>query len=407
MMRALLLAATLAVAGSAHAQSLTVDPKRSTNFNKPVPIRPGETVASDISASDFRVLANWNAEHFAFTGRAGETVSVRVRTDLPDFEVLIRGPGSDGAVLARGPAKDAAVVASLPADGNYFLLVNSKGPAHIGKYLMSFGMGATPPSLPGDTAAAVAEAPKPPSKPEPPKEAQLAGSTTPAAAPKRPPPLPMPKLTPPPGVLAAEIGKSIIRPAGKVGAQVDLFAFAGESGSVLQVSAGGPAAGGHTIVLYTPEGDEILTAEGVDRAELTAVLPKDGVYLLAVGRQNAANPYKLTLAADSPDLFQWSFRNLAGYEVYDDKGALSFSSCWTAPGATLRYTFANGFKGTLSVQRGGDGVWEFEGQGQKPFTTKLTEGVFVRTYADGRTPVSWSLDRPEPRTGAYLGYLCR
>jgi|GEM_PF-2506450 len=729
MKRALLLTATLAVAAgatSAGAEVLTIDPKRVTNFERPILIRPGETVASEISETDFRVMAGWNAEHLSFAGRADETVSVRARTDLPDFEVVVRGPGPGGKILTRGSAKDAALVATLPKDGNYYILVNSKGPGHVGKYLISLGAGDVPPpaqreastvaspssGAPGpvalrwvtaaplavqaagqigaagfctgkepaapsemrhaiesgvldsrlrddlkaagftvvggftktphgaapvslsaevritsflgclsnwgiadfdtafgkvamavdwvvrdratgaelirlttqqsvdrkkdsggllyltqdafsantkallatpsvqaalrrpalagsrpddgpardplrmvvppwrptafgarnlldlpkvvdsdidatdeDKASAretykikatagetvsinVADAqrplrvsvldlqntlltdtfgaspslkwkapatgdylilvtsaekprqtpyrmtvesdlrPKDPPKPvvetpkpvaAPAKTPVASGAAKSTPAPKSPTPPPLPKLTPPPGVLAAEVGKSINRPAGKVGAAVDLFVFIGEAGSVLQASAGAPGAGGHAITLYTPEGDQILTADGVDQTQLTAVLPKDGIYLLAVGRQNAAKPYKLSLKAEAPDIFQWSFRNLAGYDILAADGRLLYSTCWTAPGGTLSYSFASGIKGSLTVQRGGAGRWEFAGQAPRPFTTKLVAGVFVRTYDNPgeSTPDTWTLEAPEPKTGPYRGYFCR
>lgn len=697
------------LAGTAQAQRLDVDPKRTTSFEKPIPIRPGELIASDISDTDFRIGPQWHSEQFIFTGRGGETVALRARTNIPDFEVLFREKGYNGKVLSRGSAKEAPVTAMLPKDGTYFIVVAAKGPARIGKYLLSFGSGESLPAFgPAETSggasttaslwlrpitaapleaqatgrigagtvcsskelvsqsemrrmieagaldyrlrqdlasagvaadtggaaavslsgearilsfetclpdwgitnfdraygkveiaidwtlrdrttgavvtrvstrervdrrkgpgglqgvtqdafsanikallanpafqeaarrpplakprqedgatrdpllaivppwqptafgaflildtlpkvvesdidatdediksarevyrikasagetvsiavteavrpmrltiqdsqkAVVAEAPvglnptlkaKLPAtgeylvtvtvtekprfgayrmtlesdlRPKTPPAAKsvVAGAPKPAAAAVRPSPSTPPsrstppKFTPPPGVLAAEVGKTVARPAVKmVGAAVDLFAFIGEAGSVLQATAASVEAGGQVLTLHTPEGAEILSVEGVNRTTLTAVLPRDGIYLLSVGRQDAAKPYRLALSAEAPDLFQWRFRNGAGYEVLKADGSVSYSTCWTAPGWTLRYNLAGGDPISQTVQRGGAGRWEGKSFTNN-FTTQLVDGVFTRTYDTGK-PDTWTLDEPPPRLGAYRGYFCR
>ena len=69
--------------------------------------------------------------------------------------------------------------------------------------------------------------------------------------------------------LAAEIGKSMVRPAGKAGMQLDLYGFIGEAGSVVEANVVG--VGGYGVTLYTPEGAEMLTQSGIDAARLMAV----------------------------------------------------------------------------------------------------------------------------------------
>jgi len=371
---------------------------------------PHMITAPQIVESDLDMLDNGDSlnqtEYLAVPLEAGETLRLEMLEASKEIILLVANPNNRyvAATSQKNPERQLSV--PIKTAGTYVVNVWSKGDPPVTSYRLkidtdrrSYVKWEPPRPTPPPVKTVTAEAPATPgSKPGAPRPAPK-----PSAA-----PLALPKFTPPPGVLPAEVGKTVTRPAGKVGAAVDLFAFIGESGSVLQASAGAPGAGGHAITLYTPEGNEMLKADGVDLTRLSAVLPKDGIYLLAVGRQNAAKPYKLTLAAESPDLFQWSFRNAAGYNVYDAKGAIAYSTCWTAPGSTLQYKFANGVTGALTVQRGGAGRWEFPGQPARPFATQLAAGVFVRTYENGAaTPDSWALDAPDPDTGAYRGYLCR
>lgn len=265
----------------------------------------------------------------------------------------------------------------------------SKG--HLGKYLLSIGSGGAAPPFdpPSPAPVQIAEAPKP----APP--AQVAA---PAA---------LPKLTPPPGVVAAEVGQTVARPAGKPGTSVDVYAFIGEAGATLQADATG--VGRYGVTLYTPEGVEMLTATGAGSAKLSAVLPKDAVYMLAVARQDGAKPYRLSLAAESPDVFQWSQRQGAGYERLGPDGKVSLWTCWVTPGSVLRYQPVSGAVQTQTVNRGGSGRWDYVRDGKPDgysFTTRIEGGRFTRTLPDGTTS-SWSLEDPAPTYGAYRGYLCK
>lgn len=376
-------------------------PWRRTTPKTPIAITAPRVVESDFDMFDNGDNLNL-FEYFAITLEAGETLRLEVLETSTKTFLAITDPKNRYVAVTDPRSPERQLSWTAKTAGTYVAQVSSKGSPPVGPYRLKI-----------DTDRHPYVAWQPP-KPMAARPAQIAAVATPApprnstTAPK-PAPAPAlpaaPKLTPPPGVLAAEVGKSIARPAGKVGAGVDLFAFIGEAGAVLQATAGAPRAGGHAITLFTPEGAEVLTADGVDQTRLSAVLPKDGVYLLSVGRQNAAKPYKLTLTAEAPDLFQWSFRKLAGYEVIGRNGQVLYATCWTAPGSTLRYDFPNGQKISLSVQRGGAGRWETNPP--RPFTTHLAAGVFVRTYADGGKPDTWSLDGEQSATGPYRGYLCR
>jgi len=206
-----------------------------------------------------------------------------------------------------------------------------------------------------------------------------------------------------PGVTNVRIGKPLVRPAGKTGTRIELFAFIGEGGSVLQASAIG--AGRYGMTLYTPEGAEMLTATGQGSAHMDAVLPLDGIYLLAVARQDGAKPYKLSLSAEPSDAILWTQRSHAGYEVLDANGAVLFWTCWIDPGTVLQYQMANGTTMRLTLHRDGTGRWELPANGSYNFTTRVEGSMAIRTAELGQVQ-TWRLDDPSDAFGAYRGYLC-
>ena len=246
MSRRVLLAAAAAaalLAGAAQAQRLTLDPARTASFEKPIPTRPGEMIASgkhlpsfgsgdtgpsqpasrqvaqastvqrvDIAAqpnsfvqpapvhagqliaselSDIDVASgvDRSAEYLVFTGRAGQVVTAQVRSDVPSLQVHIRSRRSrTGKALVEGPAREAPVRLVLPKDDEYVIVVHSQGARRHGKYLLSIGDGMTAPPF---------DAPKP----APVQVAQAA----PAALP------PLPAM---PGVTNLRVGQTLTRPAG-------------------------------------------------------------------------------------------------------------------------------------------------------------------------------------------------
>lgn len=382
-------------------ERVEVDPARWT-MSKPVPVHPGELVAGEISPIDVISGVERSGDVLVIQGRAGEVITAQVRSDIPSLLVAFRPARSTMGLspLAEGAARDAPVRFVVPKDDTYQIFVHTHGPGRYGKYLLSIGsdQGAPPfdPPKPAPAPVQVAEASKPPPAP-------AAAAPQPASPPEPAPPATLPKLTPPPGVLAAEIGKPIARPAGKPGTKVDLYAFIGAAGSVLEANAAG--AGGYGLTIYTPEGDEMLTQTGVGEAKLAVVLPQDAAYILAVARQDATKPYKLSLVAQQPDIFQWAFREWAGYEVYGRDGKVAGRSCWVAPGQTLRLLFPNGGQADFTLLAGGSGRAELK-SGTTTFTTRLEGARFTRTFANG-TSEQWTLDDPPPRLGAYHGYLCK
>ncbi|PVM90308.1 hypothetical protein [Caulobacter endophyticus] len=379
---------------------------------------PLAVAAPLIVESDLDMIDNLDqSEHFAVPLEAGETLRLEVLETGSKIAMVVANPGNRyiAGTHPRNPERQLSATAKTA--GTYVVSAWTSGDPPVTPYRLKIDTDRrpyqawTPPPRPpapatGPSVLATQEqvASKPPVT-APAKPVQPAPQPQPHARPQPPAPLaPLPKLVPPPGVLAAEIGKPVNRPAGKVGAAVDLFAFIGEAGSVLQVTSGAAGAGGLSVTLYTPEGDRMLDADGVDNTGLSAILPKDGVYLLSVGRQNAARPYRLNLAAERPDIFQWSFRENAGYEILGPDGKPAYWTCWAAPGSALTYVRPGGREATLRVSAGGDGHWDLADAPDYSFTTALTGGVFIRTSSTGKLE-TWSI-RDEKTTGAYRGYFC-
>lgn len=368
---------------------------------------PLAVTAPLIVESDLDMLDNLDqSEHFAVPLEAGETLRLEVLEAASKIAMVVANPGNRyvAGTHPRKPERQLSVTAKTA--GTYVVSAWTSGDPPVTPYRLKIDTDRrpykpwSPPPAPAPLPTIAAAAPTPRDQAAPRTPA------APPAPPAKPAPLaPLPKFVPPPGVLAAEIGKPVQRPAGKVGASVDLFAFIGEAGAVLQATAGAGGAGGLSVTLYTPEGEAMMDADGVDQTGLSAILPKDGVYLLSVGRQNAARPYRLTLTAETPDVFQWSLRENAGYEVLGPNGKVAYWTCWAAPGSALTYVRPGAGDATLRVFAGGDGRWDLPGAPGYGFTTKLVGGVFVRTSDTGKLE-TWSI-RDEKETGAYRGYFCQ
>jgi hypothetical protein len=383
---ALLAAAAAILAGPALAQRVEVDPARKTSLDAPIAIRTSAIIASEMSKTDASPIPLFREEHFRFTGQAGETLTAQAATDILFLSVIVL----DGArkEVARELVTNGPVKITLPRDGDYLMVVQSSGSKRYGRYELS---------LKSSAVRAPAPAPLPP----PVQVAQ-------GAAPKPAGPAALPPMPAIPGVTNLRVGQTLARPAAKTPAtRVELYAFVGEAGAILQAEAAG--AGRYGVTLYTPEGAEMLTATGAGEARLAAVLPLDAVYLLAVARQDAAKPYKLSLAAEAPDLHLWGFRSWAGYETLGPDGKALYSTCWVTPGAVMRYNMANGQVQTLTLSRGGAGRWDYLAGGKPSgyaFTTRI-EGAKVTRTSEYNTVQTWSLDDPPKPHGAYKGYLCQ
>ena len=277
----LLVLSIVSIGAPVWAQVVDVDPARTTNFSKPIPVRPGELIRSDISNDDFNVYFDWNAEHFLFTGRANEVVTARVKTDIRDIEVVIKEKGNSGAVLARGSGKDAPLRAVLPKDGSYFMIVGAKGKDRIGRYELAFASGSVAAFFPNEKAKiAAADAP---SAPTPPTAAVGIASASPTqeAAPVPPPP---PAGSPP--RLPARV--MVHRP--KITGP-DTFHLIGLATALFRIRVDGD--GPTEIALYGPDGELIHSESGSRLVVNEGEFKVDGIYYVTVIRPKATKPYSI------------------------------------------------------------------------------------------------------------------
>lgn len=102
--------------------------------------------------------------------------------------------------------------------------------------------------------------------------------------------------------------------AGKPG-QIDYYYFAGEAGSRQTFTWTGK--GQAMLILFTPDGDAMVEAEGSGTVKLEAVLSWTDVYSVAVVRKNPALAYTLARQATVPTFGEAEFATWVGYQ--DDK----------------------------------------------------------------------------------------
>lgn len=370
---------------------VSVDPARWTAA-KPVPVRPGELVAGEISPVDIISGVERSGDVLLVQGRAGETITLQVRSDIPSLLVAVRMTRSTLSLkpLLEGPARDAPIRFVVPKDDTYQIVVHTVGPNRYGKYLLAIGtdQGAPPFDPPKPAPVQVAQAaPEPAAPPKP-------------AAPLVPPPLP--KI---PGVTVLAAGKDLARPAGKPGAGPEMFEFLAAAGSELFATVTG--AGPITVRLYTIDGAEILAASGTAIVRLDAIAPRDDLYFLSVARRDPAKPYRLKLAEKEVDVLTALARYPVGYEELGDRGQVARTSCWLEPGVSMRRTYPDGRVAQVTYLGAGRSRAVTEVPG-KPNTTvewtnRLDGEVVVQTFASGQS----TRFRPfGARVGAYRGYLC-
>jgi hypothetical protein len=117
-------------------------------------------------------------------------------------------------------------------------------------------------------------------------------------------------------------------------AKPDIYYFTGEAGAKLTFALSSEAA--TRLVLYTPTGEEMLTAGGDGAVTLEAVLPFSDAYTFAVIRRDAAQPYTLFMTVTQPTLAEAMLAYGVGYERQE--GTI-LRRCWIKPGAVSRTTY--------------------------------------------------------------------
>jgi len=201
-------------------------------------------------------------------------------------------------------------------------------------------------------------------------------------------------------VTPIEAGQTV---SGEAGKPADLYRFIGESG--MPVNATLSAKGDAAIILYTPAGEEMLSAQGKDKTELEAVLPLWDVFYLSVIRKDLSKPFTLTLTADTPDLVQSLFAFQVGFhDSYSDV-------CWVEPGKVKRGKTVTG--DYLQRVEPGQGYHRiFYNRAGLPLgpgfmTTVSLDGDTVTSSPAIGNPISYPLsEEMSKKPGRYKGYFC-
>ena len=138
----------------------------------------------------------------------------------------------------------------------------------------------------------------------------------------------------------------------KVGTKTDIYRFVGGSGTTIKATLTAP--GKAALILYTPAGEEMLTAQGNGSVTLEAILPLAEMFSIAVLRKDGAKPYALKLNGVEPDahLALWAHRSGFAVEHEDKDGPYFSSTCWIEPGVKIRRMWPKGVE-EITLGRGG------------------------------------------------------
>jgi len=190
---------------------------------------------------------------------------------------------------------------------------------------------------------------------------------------------------------------------------VDFYRLGGTTGTELKLTLTGPGSSG--LILYTPDGKEIVSAHGKDIVRLHAILSLDDAFLVGVVRTHTA-PYSIQVAGLEPDGHFANFASGVGY-AHKYPSGLTVYQCWIDPGRQLRLSASDGEIQIATIGRGGMTYFSRTKDGQSEAwenvrTVEANEEVYTTTVASGRTQTrrrSLDADRLRPNLG-FVSYLC-
>jgi hypothetical protein len=107
-------------------------------------ILAGQSVSGRLSSSDFlRSDDNTYADGYEYIGRAGERITITLRSDAFDSWVVIDDP--DGPLQEHDDdsagGNDSELTVTLPHSGRYVIIANSVGPRDTGPYTLTVRSG--------------------------------------------------------------------------------------------------------------------------------------------------------------------------------------------------------------------------------------------------------------------------
>ena len=197
-----------------------------------------------------------------------------------------------------------------------------------------------------------------------------------------------------------KIGQTLTK---KVGIKIDIYRFVGGSGTTIKATLTAP--GKAALILYTPAGEEMLTAQGNGSVTLEAILPLWDVFFLSVVREGGAMPYALGLTGDEPDAHLALFAHNVGF------ARSLYKTCWVEPGISKRRKWSTGTD-VATLGRQGRYVTEFFGSDGRSLGNARTTKVDIKgddvtaTNADASKIVFTLSGLLGENPGRYIGMGC-
>lgn len=134
--------------------ALVLPPGAAAAQRKPAPhgtLALGDTVRDSLTRRDVLLAAESTyAQEWRLPGRAGETVTIDLKSDAFDAYAFLLGPGFDSASPQdddSGGRCNARLTARLPRTGEYFVVVTSRERRATGAFALSVVAGPKPASL--------------------------------------------------------------------------------------------------------------------------------------------------------------------------------------------------------------------------------------------------------------------
>ena len=111
-------------------------------------ITVGQSVNGDLAEGDTRLSSGEYADSYELSGRAGQTITIRLNSSALDPYLMVRGPGGftqDNDDISPTD-RNAELVVRLPANGRYRIIATSYQPGERGRYALQVRAGdvATP-----------------------------------------------------------------------------------------------------------------------------------------------------------------------------------------------------------------------------------------------------------------------
>ena len=199
---------------------------------------------------------------------------------------------------------------------------------------------------------------------------------------------------------------------GSPGSKPDLYRFGGTAGTLVRLRLTVPGAAALTI--YTPSGEEMVSARGNGTAILEAVLPLNDVYYIGVLRESAAQGYSLKSASVEPDEHLARAAEAVGYSQKWANGYTEVQ-CWIDPGNVIRITDSKGIVEEITIGRGGNYYHKSSKNGKTLIFSsndRFEGDNVITTYkgSNGETKVrTLPLVKTQYQTAAlsFSSYLCK